>query len=192
MNELLWWINSGNQNVVRPDRNRWLLKKPSFLVSSPSLNWLLCARHRILLPTVACLAAASLQTADCLKEAREWAAILLVIFLFCFVLELVSKTDILHQLRLRSVTTPAIRSLPHKMYISARCCSTMCITNGNSKSRIHPPLDEIARHQKHTTSICMEVFTSKLHANSLRVQRQSAKQQISRLALLPVWLLGFS
>lgn len=86
MNELLWWINPGNQNVVRPDRNSWLLKKPSFLVSSPSLNWLLSARHHILLPTVACLAAASLQTADGLKEAREWAAILLVIFfvLFCF------------------------------------------------------------------------------------------------------------
>lgn len=157
MKELLWWINPGNQNVVRPDRNSWLLKK-NFISRLVSVTALLSACHRILLATVACLAAASLQTADCLKEAREWAAILLVIFLFCFVFELVSKTDTLHQLRLRSLTTPAIRSLPHKMYISARCCSTMCITNGNSKSRIHPPLDELARHRKHTTSICMDVF----------------------------------
>lgn len=122
-------------------------EKPSFPTVSPSLNWLLSACHRILLPTVACLAAASHQTPDCLQEARGKKSHSLLFLSFVLFSSSCQKPIHCTMLCLWSVITPAIRSLRHKTYISAGCCSTMCITNGSGNSLIHRPLNKVTRHQ---------------------------------------------
>lgn len=87
MNKLLWWINPIHQNVDWPGWNSRLLKHLHF--SSRVCRWIDSSLPVI---TFSCLAAAFFQTSDCLREGREWAAFLPVIFCFVLFLEPVAKS----------------------------------------------------------------------------------------------------